>query len=182
MLLPEFTSEGLLPAGDYELAVGDLFHTPLAGPHGRSVTWDAEWRTELATRLGKLVEQLWEVGVTSIFIDGSYVEEVDRPNDIDGYFACEERRIADGSLQRELNLLDPYKVWTWRRADARPYGGKLKLPMWHRYRIELFPHFGQSSGILDQHGHQLEFPSAFRLTRSGQVKGIIKIVQASRNP
>jgi hypothetical protein len=182
MLLPEFTAEGLLPAGDYELAVGELFETALAGPHPSSPTWDVVWRETLANRLAKLVEQLWEVGVTSIFIDGSFVERVDHPNDIDGYFECDPDRLADGSLQRELNLLDPYKVWTWSRADLRSDRGKLKLPMWHKYRVELFPHFGQPSGILDALGNQLEFPSAFRLTRSGQAKGIIKIIQGRANP
>ena len=50
--------------------------------------------------------------------------------------------------------------------------------MWHRYRIELYPHHGQPSGILDEHGHQLMFPAAFRKTRGdGRPKGIVKIIK-----
>ncbi|OFX22036.1 MAG: hypothetical protein A2V77_09915 [Anaeromyxobacter sp. RBG_16_69_14] len=47
-------------------------------------------------------------------LHGSFCEDRDHPNDIDGYFVCDARDL--GRLQRELNLLDPYKVWTW---DAR---------------------------------------------------------------
>jgi hypothetical protein len=31
--------------------------------------------------------------------------------------------------------------------------------MWHAYRVELYPHFGQLCGIEDAFGNQLEFPS-----------------------
>jgi len=45
---------------------------------------------------------------------------------------------VSGYSMRELNLLDPYKVWTWDPAARRPYRGypKKQLPMWHRYRVE----------------------------------------------
>ena len=45
----------------------------------------------------------------------------------------------------------------------------------HKYRVELFPHFGQGAGILDRFGHELEFPSAFRQTRQFVAKGIVKL-------
>ena len=49
--------------------------------------------------------------------------------------------------------------------------------MWHVYRVELYPHFGQLCGILDPYGNELEFPSAFRLSRrDGKPRGIIKLV------
>jgi hypothetical protein len=49
--------------------------------------------------------------------------------------------------------------------------------MWHRYRVELFPHYGQSSGIRDENGNQLQFPAAFRKRRSThEPKGIVKIL------
>lgn len=56
---------------------------------------------------------------------------------------------------------------------------KKQLPMWHRYRVELYPHvpgLGLGSGILDKWGNELEFPSAFRQSRrDGTPRGIIKI-------
>ncbi|MBL8720939.1 MAG: hypothetical protein JNL79_33450 [Myxococcales bacterium] len=106
------------------------------------------------------------------------MEDKDHPNDIDGYFVCELGRLASGELQRELNLLDPHKVWTWSPTSRRSERGypKSQLPMWHVYRVELYPHVGQLSGIHDQFGNELEFPSAFRLSRrDGRARGIIKI-------
>ena len=48
--------------------------------------------------------------------------------------------------------------------------------MWHAYRVELYAHFGQLSGIRDKFGNELEFPSAFRLSRrNGLPRGIVKI-------
>jgi hypothetical protein len=51
--------------------------------------------------------------------------------------------------------------------------------MWHRYRVELYPHYpGLLSGIRDQFGNNLPFPSAFRLSRREyKPKGIVKIVE-----
>jgi hypothetical protein len=86
--------------------------------------------------------------------------------------------LATGTLQNKLNLLDPHKVWTWDPATRQPFRGypKKQLPMWHVYRVELYPHFGQGSGIRDRYENELEFPSAFRLSRrDGQLRGIIKI-------
>ena len=111
-------------------------------------------------------------------MDGSFAEDKERPNDIDGYFECELTRLASGELERDLNLLDPHKVWTWDPASRRSFRGypKKQLPMWHVYRVELYPHYGQLCGIRDQYGHELEFPSAFRRSRrDGKPRGIVKI-------
>ena len=43
--------------------------------------------------------------------------------------------------------------------------------MWHRCRVELYPHVGQLSGIRDKYGNELEFPSAFRLSRRNGERG-----------
>lgn len=126
-----------------------------------------------------MTHQLWQVGITDIFIDGSFVEEKDHPNDIDGYFDCDLKHLASGRLERELNELDPCKVWIWSPESRRKVPGFLKrqLPMWIQYRVELFPHVGQLSGILDPHGNALTFPAAFRLSRDGLPKGIIRLIQ-----
>jgi hypothetical protein len=49
--------------------------------------------------------------------------------------------------------------------------------MWIEYRVELYPHFGQAAGILDRFGNELQFPAAFRLSRSGRPKGIVKLIR-----
>ena len=143
--------------------------------------WDASWRAKLVNNLELLTRQLWQVGITDVFADGSFAEDKDHPNDIDGYFVCDLDHLRSGRLTRELNLLDPGKVWTWDPVSRRPYRGypKRQLPMWHRYCVELYPHvprLGLGSGIRDRHGHELEFPSAFRQSRrDGTPRGIVKI-------
>ncbi len=179
--LPPFNALGLLPPGDYPLTFPELRQSHLVLGNGGS--WDVAWRLYLVHQCEVMVRQLWEVGILEVFLDGSFVEDKDHPNDIDGYFVCDASYFASGDLERYLNFLDPYKIWTWDSRTRRPYQGYLKkqLPMWHQYRVELYPHFGQSSGIRDVHGHELQFPSAFRQQRgSGQPKGIIQIVEVSQ--
>jgi hypothetical protein len=183
MDLPEFVEDGVLPPGDYQLTVGELRESmlvrgPGAGAGLHRQTWDESWRRKLVDNLEVLVTQLRQVGIAEVYIDGSFAEDKDHPNDIDGYFVCDLKRFATGDLERELNLLDPHKVWTWDPRFRRPYLGydKLQLPMWHKYRVELYPHFGQISGIHDRFGNELDFPSAFRISRrSDTPKGIIRI-------
>jgi len=177
-----FNEKGLLPPGDYELTFKELRKSIVVlGPDDDS-DWDREWREKLVNNLEIMVEQLWEVGIEEIFINGSFVQYKLHPNDIDGYFVCDVRRLADGSLQRELNLLDDDKIWTWAPNSRLPYDGgtKKQLPMWHKYRVELYPHFNQGSGIKDKYGNELQFPSAFRQERhTYEPKGIIKIIKTS---
>ncbi len=179
--LPGFTEDGLLPPGDYALTFDELATSLLVtGPDDRETYphWDAAWRGFLVDNLRLLVRQLWQVGITEIYIDGSFVEDKVHPNDIDGYFECDLMRLASGELQRRLNQIDPHKVWTWDPGSRRSFRSysKKQLPMWHQYRVELYPHVGQLSGIRDRFGHELEFPSAFRQSRDGRSRGIIKIV------
>jgi hypothetical protein len=169
-----------LPPGDYALAFSALRGSHLVTGQGvGSPTWDAAWRATLVDHLAVLVGQLWQVGIERIFIDGSFVEDKDRPNDIDGYFECDFAFLASGQLERELNILDPYKIWTWAPASRRPDENlKGQLPMWHRYRVELYPHVGQLTGIRDQYGNELQFPAAFRISRRAyQPKGIVQLVK-----
>jgi hypothetical protein len=182
MNFPGFNEDGLLPTGDYELTLEELRGSMLTeGPGAENQTWDREWRLQLVENLGILVGQLWEVGITKIFVNGSFVEDKDHPNDIDGYFECSFIDVVTGELQRKLNELDPYKVWTWDASSRRPYRNqpKLQLPMWHRYRVELYPHYEDlslPSGIRDEFGNDLPFPAAFRKSRrEHKPKGIIRL-------
>ena len=182
MDLPPSTSDGVLPAGEYPMTVGQLRESHLVtGVHSSSLTWDTAWRRHLVDNLEILVGELWQVGVSNVFVDGSFVEEKDHPNDIDGYFECDVRDFASGRLAQELNKIDRFKIWTWNPAHRRPdpNSTKRQLPMWHQYRVELYPHFpGLLTGVKDQFGNDLEFPSAFRLSRNAYLpKGIVKIVR-----
>ncbi|MFM7865938.1 MAG: DUF6932 family protein, partial [Planctomycetaceae bacterium] len=79
--------------------------------------WDMGWRMHLVENLGVLCRQLWQVGISEIYVDGSFVEDKCHPNDIDGYFECDLQYLASGHLERNLNLIDPHKVWTWDPSD-----------------------------------------------------------------
>jgi len=182
--IPPFDADGLLPPADYELSLDELRQSILVSGLGNPVaypSWDKPWRERLVNNLEVLTRQLWQVGISEIFADGSFAEDKEHPNDIDGYFECDLKELMTGELERKLNLLDPSKVWTWDPASRKPYRGypKKQLPMWHRYRVELYPHvpgLGIGSGILDKYGNELEFPSAFRqCRRNGKPRGIVKI-------
>src|SRR5579862_3767923 len=141
-ILPPFDSDGLLPAADYEMTFDELRSSPLVVAPTLPSSWDSSWRRRLVDNLELLTHQLWKVGIQDVFADGSFTEDKDHPNDIDGYFVCDLRSLVTGELARQLNLLDPSKVWTWDPASRRPYRGypKKQLPMWHQYRVELYPH------------------------------------------
>ena len=181
--LPEtFTAEGLLLPGDYPLTLEQLSSSMLVlGASDRATTWDSGLADGSSSGIWACSSiSSGRRAVSEVFIDGSFVEDKDHPNDIDGYFVCELSRLASGELERSLNLLDPCKCWTWDPAQRRPFLGypKKQLPMWHEHRVELYPHFGQLSGLRDQYGNELEFPSAFRLSRrDGKLRGIVQVIR-----
>jgi len=126
MAIPAFTSDGVLPAGDYAISITELKASQLVvgpGSPDEYPNWDAAWRLKLVENLEVLAAQLSRIGIEDIYVNGSFVEDKDHPNDIDGYFPCELARLATGELARELNLLDPYKIWTWDPARRTPFRG-----------------------------------------------------------
>jgi hypothetical protein len=189
MMLPLFTPEGVLPPDDYLMTIADLKASFLVTGDGvTSKNWDTDWRFMLVENLHILVSELWQVGIDKIFIDGSFVEEKDHPNDIDGYFECDPMDVYTKKLNDKLNSINPHKIWTW-DAGSRRYDSdtrKRQLPMWHQYLVELYPFIpGLPSGIPDEFGNPQEFPAAFRKTRLRQTpdgvrmfpKGIIQIIK-----
>jgi hypothetical protein len=182
-MLPSFTSEGLLPAGDYRLTIDELRKSHLItgefSEHGVDI-WDREWRLRLLDNASLLVHQLWQVGIENIFIDGSFVEDKSHPGDIDGYFECDFYYFATGQFHKDINALDPFKVWDWSKRYPDQNSAKQQLLMWHKYKVELYPHHShqQSSGIHDEFGYEQTFPSAFRKSRRNHLqKGIVQVIK-----
>jgi hypothetical protein len=175
MSLPAFDSAGLLPRGDHAISLTELANSHLVRGGSDVDLWDAPWRRQLMENLAILVGHLREVGISEIYIDGSFVEAKPHPNDIDGYFHTTLESLISGELESRLQKLDA--VWTWDPDRRYPLhaGAKSQLPMWHKFRVELFPHVGQGPGIVDAFGNELEFPAAFRLTGDFRPKGILKL-------
>jgi len=181
-----FNPIGCLDPGDYKMNFDELRRSLLVVGPGANIEpgWDAQWRLHLVNQAEVLVSQLWQIGVTEIFLDGSFVEQKSHPNDIDGYFVFNDLlALANGDLEKNLNALDPYKSWTWDPHSRKGYRGypKKQLPMWHRYRVELYPHvpiLNNKTGIRDKYGNDMIFPSAFRTCRdTWEAKGIIQIIR-----
>lgn len=170
MKLPaKFNKNGLLPAKDFELTLDELSSSMLVeGPNPRPIDWNRVWRHQLVVNLSTLANQLWSVGVKNIFINGSFVEEKNYPDDIDGYFECEVEKFLE--VLPKLNKLDPHESWHWPTNGEKPR-------MWDFYKVELYPHYGQLCGIDHLTGYELQFPSAFRQSREFEPKGIVKLIQ-----
>lgn len=61
ILIPQFDSDGLLPAADYEVSFDELRHSVLVlGPvePNEHSSWDARWRAQLVDNLEILTRQL----------------------------------------------------------------------------------------------------------------------------
>ena len=99
--IPAFQADGLLPPGDYEVSFTELRQSILVVGPGDPIrwpNWDTVWRAKLVANLETLTRQLWQVGIREVFADGSFAEDKDHPNDIDGYFVCDLDRLKSGEL------------------------------------------------------------------------------------
>lgn len=181
-MIPDFDQRGLFSPGEYTVTFDELRRSILVtGPAGLDIPgWDAPWRKHLTDQAEILVRQLWQVGVTEVFLNGSFVEDKPRPNDIVGYFVCDFREFVSRRLERRLNALDRQSVWTWDPASRRPCQGytKKQLPIWHVYRVEHCPHYGSGpgTGVVSPTGYERLFPAAFRHHRiSDEEKEIVSM-------
>jgi hypothetical protein len=184
----QFTHQGVLKSGTYDATFAEIRSSILVTGTGSS-TWDSAWRGKLLDNAEILTKELWAIGIKSVFFDGSFVEDKDRPNDIDGYFDTELKATnldlpKFAAMIQNLNLANHHKIWTWDPSKRITVTGfaKKQLPMWVRHRVELYPHLGQMSGIKDSYGNDLTFPSAFRQCRSsGLAKGIVKVIPGGQS-
>ena len=178
MALPRFTPDGLLPPGDHTQTIDELRQSYLVTGEGLEVPgWDSAWRAQLVDNLEPFIRQLWQVGVERIFVNGSFVTSQPHPGDIDAYFECELGRLD--WLVVELLQLEPVLPWDWAHWPIDPVTTLPKLRIWHRYRVDLFAHSVDRpvpTGIKDEFGYDLFFPSLFRRDRlTSRPKGVIQL-------
>jgi len=175
---------GVLPPEDYILTLAQLQDSMLVkGPKVGSPNWDARWRNRLVRNLNSVAKTLWNLGVEYLVIDGSFTEQKDYPNDIDAYFPISRERWVSREVERELNLRRSEDVWTWNPdrmyLPATPWVPHRKPPFWHKYRIDLWPDYGQTA-IRHERLGWLTLEDGFRHTRRGDRKGVVKILREVR--
>lgn len=176
-ILPPFNKDGFLPPGEYCLTLTELKKSMLV--NNPTSSWDREWRLQLVNNLEIIAKQLWRIQIENMYVNGSFVEDKDHPNDMDIYFDCGRKYFVSGKLEEDLNKLDKHKCWTWedhkRKLDVGT--GKRHLPIWWQYRIDPWPNFGQGTGIMNpKTNKEMTFPELFRTSRFNfKPKGIIKI-------
>jgi hypothetical protein len=177
-VIPRFDGKGLLP-GDVQATVDEIAASHLVTGAGvRSRSWDQNWRGELVKNLRTVSDLFWRAGAKEIVIDGSFVEMVDHPGDIDAYFTLLDPFDFD-AFQDRLNQMDSDPVWTWDQTRFQAFpGAKIpRLPFWGKYHIDIFPDWGQPCGVKGGTGRLLTFPQAFRQQRGTfRRKGVILLV------
>ena len=183
MVLPRFTREGILPDGVYSMTIEQLRSSFLVtgeGAHRRN--WDKAKRGKLVRNLEVLVRQLWDAGIQNVYVDGSFVQQTDRPADIDVYFECDRHDVESGDLERRLNTMGPFAGWSWDHYLWIPNSdGELKSEAWHKYGVDCWPEYpGCLSGGYDKLlGRQLSISELFRRVkgkRRTMTKGIIHLL------
>jgi len=177
-VIPDFDEDGLLPfdsvATPEELRQSHL----VTGLGVGSAAWDSAWRGELVDKVTLVYDLFMRAGgVDEFWIDGSFVENVDHPGDIDVYFTMQDGRdfLAFPGI---VNALEGEDIWSWDPGRRRLYPGSTiaKPPFWGRYRVDIYPDLGRQCGIFDSDGNPLTFPEAFRQQRSTfRQKGIVRL-------
>lgn len=173
MELPQFTNDGVLPPGDHELTLEELETSFLV--HGpcdelRYPNWERSWRLKLVQNLIAAVKDLWKVGITEIYVAGSFVEDVKHPSDIDCYFECERHQIEGGELEAKLTAINR----DWKGLSQQNCGRMKGLRAVH-----IVPEYGTPYRF--DGGPELMLPTEYRQSRRrGMIpRGIIKIVSHS---
>ena len=152
-----FNKHGLLPKGDYKYTFKELQSSIFVkGPEKPSIpNWDSQRRANLVHQAEILVKQLWDIGITKIWLDGSFAEAKPHPNDIDGYFECNLSEFASGYIQRELNKIDLIKSGRGIHRPVRAIAvmSRNSFPCGINTGWSYIPTMVKNSGITDIHGN-----------------------------
>jgi hypothetical protein len=141
-MIPEFTEEGLLPPGIYETDFGEL---------EEKMGWSRR-RLALLEGLQSALELMEASGVRRVYLDGSFVTDKDRPNDIDGCYDLEA-----GANAEELEAMAPiFPPSPANRAKAKEL-----------YGVDFFP------AAATELGSGQPFLRFFQKDRQGRERGVL---------
>lgn len=139
MSIPKLNDNGELPAGEHLTSLDEIER--VYGSH-------TDQRKNLMGGLYAAVSNFEAAGVTTIWIDGSFVTDKDIPNDIDG---CWEYNTSVS-----IDTLDPVFL-----------DGRIKMK--EKYGLDFFI----ANCIEADSG--LPFPKFFQVNRDGESKGILVV-------
>jgi hypothetical protein len=143
-MIPRFTDEGLLPPGVYGTDLEEL---------KEKMGWSRK-RGELLEGLEEALELMASSGVVRVYLDGSFVTEKDRPNDIDGCYD-----LADDVTAEDLRRLAPiFPPSPSNRAEAK-----------RRFGVDLFP------AAATELGSGQPFLRFFQSDREGRERGVLSV-------
>jgi hypothetical protein len=148
-MIPRFTEEGLLPPGVHETGIDEL---------REKMAWSRK-RRELLEGLEEALELMASCGVVRAYLDGSFVTDKDRPNDIDGCFDLEEDAAAE-----DLGRLAP----------IFPPGISNRVEAKRRFGVDFFP------AASTELGSGQPFLRFFQTDREGRERGVLSVELRTR--
>lgn len=144
-MIPGFTEEGLLPSGVHETHLEEL---------RERMGWSRK-RRDLLGGLEEALELMAACGVRRVYLDGSFVTDKDRPNDIDGCYDLVAGDVTDEDLQRLAPIFPPSP---FNRAEAR-----------RRFGLDFFP------AAATELGSGQPFLRFFQTDREGRERGVLAV-------
>jgi hypothetical protein len=148
-MIPRFTDEGLLPPGIHETDLEDL---------REKMGWSRK-RSALLEGIEEALELIAACGVVRVYLDGSFVTDKDRPNDIDGCYDLAEHVTAE-DLGRLAPIFPPNPS---NRAEAK-----------RRFGVDLFP------AAAMELGSGQPFLRFFQTDREGRERGVLSVELRAR--
>lgn len=149
-MIPQFTEEGLLIPGVHETDLEEL---------KEKMGWSRK-RRDLLEGLEEVLELMASCGVVRAYLDGSFVTDKDRPNDIDGCFDLSEDVTAE-DLRRLVPVFPPSP---FNRAEAK-----------RRFGVDFFP------AAATELGSGQPFLRFLQTDREGRERGVLSVeLQATR--
>ena len=148
-MIRQFTEDGLLPPGVHETNLEEL---------KEKMGWSRK-RSELLEGLEEALELMATGGVVRVYLDGSFLTDKDRPNDVDGCYDLAEDVTAE-DLKRLAPIFPPNPS---NRAEAK-----------RRFGVDLFP------AAAMELGSGQPFLRFFQTDREGRERGVLSVELRAR--